>query len=210
MSACALPLASRWRASCGWCGVRAAGRPNFTPLAFARFLPSPVRARISSRSNSAKPPSTVSISLPCGVVVSAQVSLRLRKPAPRSLIVANTLSRSRVERASRSSLVTTSTSPTTSKMGGFREARRNKVDLFDRATIFSSLAGKFLYWWVYISSWRPAYRDSTAVQRCDQAPDQHAVEGGCPPPGPDRHFSLESRWSFLRLSLMPCPLLRSA
>src|SRR6516162_431690 len=44
-SACALPLASRWSASCRWSGVSAAGRPNFTPLAFARFLPSPVRAR---------------------------------------------------------------------------------------------------------------------------------------------------------------------
>jgi hypothetical protein len=35
------------------------GRPNRTPLAFARSRPSPVRARISSRSNSARPPSTV-------------------------------------------------------------------------------------------------------------------------------------------------------
>jgi hypothetical protein len=41
----------------------------------ARLRPSPVLARISSRSNSAKPPRTVSISLPCGVVVSAQASL---------------------------------------------------------------------------------------------------------------------------------------
>src|SRR5262249_45573683 len=52
-----------------------------TPRSLARFLP-PVRARISSRSNSARPPSTVSISRPCAVVVSAQVSFRLRKPAP--------------------------------------------------------------------------------------------------------------------------------
>jgi hypothetical protein len=45
------------------------------PLAFARCLPSPVRVRINSRSNSANPPNTVSINRPCGVVVSAQVSL---------------------------------------------------------------------------------------------------------------------------------------
>jgi hypothetical protein len=31
------------------------GRPNRTPRAFARLLPSPVRARIGSRSNSVKP-----------------------------------------------------------------------------------------------------------------------------------------------------------
>jgi len=36
---------------------------------------------ISSRSNSAKPPRTVSISLPCGVVVSAQASFIDLKPA---------------------------------------------------------------------------------------------------------------------------------
>src|SRR5262245_37052508 len=64
------------RASCRCCAVRAAGRPKRTPLALARLRPSPVRARISSRSNSARPPRTVSISLPCGVVVSAQASLR--------------------------------------------------------------------------------------------------------------------------------------
>jgi hypothetical protein len=80
-SACASPLASLWIASCRWCGVSAVGRPNFTPRSLARFLPSPVRARISSLSNSASPPSTVSISRPCAVVVSAQVSFRLRKPA---------------------------------------------------------------------------------------------------------------------------------
>ena len=48
------------------------GRPNLIPRAFAHCLPSVVRARISSRSNSARPPSTVSINRPCGVVVSAQ------------------------------------------------------------------------------------------------------------------------------------------
>src|SRR5262249_22206260 len=47
-SAWASPLARRWIASCRWCGVSAVGRPNFTPRSLARFLPSPVRARISS------------------------------------------------------------------------------------------------------------------------------------------------------------------
>jgi hypothetical protein len=36
--------------------------------------PSPVRMRISSRSNSARPPNTVSIKRPCAVVVSAHAS----------------------------------------------------------------------------------------------------------------------------------------
>lgn len=43
-----------------------------TPRALARSRPSPVRLRINSRSNSAGPPRTVSINLPCGVVVSAK------------------------------------------------------------------------------------------------------------------------------------------
>jgi hypothetical protein len=62
--------------------LSAGGRPKRTPLAFARVLPSLVRARISSRSNSASPPNTVSISRPCAVVVSAHASLSDLKPAP--------------------------------------------------------------------------------------------------------------------------------
>jgi hypothetical protein len=54
------------------------GRPIFTPRALARSRPSLVRARMRSRSNSARPPSTVSISRPCNVVVSAHVeSIRM-------------------------------------------------------------------------------------------------------------------------------------
>ena len=57
-------------------------RPNLTPRALARSRPSLVRTLIRSRSNSASPPSTVSISRPCDVVVSAHVSLSDRNPAP--------------------------------------------------------------------------------------------------------------------------------
>jgi hypothetical protein len=67
--------------------------------------------RLSSRSNSASPPSTVSIRRPCAVVVSAHVSLRDLKPAPLSAIVPSRLRRSRVDLANRSSRVTTNTSP---------------------------------------------------------------------------------------------------
>ncbi len=65
-----------------------------------------MRARINSRSNSARPPSTVSIRRPWGVVVSAHVSPSERKPACLPVIAARVLRRSRVERASRSSRVT--------------------------------------------------------------------------------------------------------
>ena len=64
-------------------------RPIFTPRALARSRPSPVRARINSRSNSASPPSTVSIRRPCAVVVSAHVSCSERKLAPWPVIVAS-------------------------------------------------------------------------------------------------------------------------
>ena len=82
-----------------------------TPLALARSRPSPVRVRISSRSNSANPARTVSISRPCGEVVSAHESRRERKPAPLSPMAASVLRRSLVDRARRSRRVTSSTSP---------------------------------------------------------------------------------------------------
>jgi hypothetical protein len=56
-------------------------RPIRTPAFFALSRPSLVRALISSRSNSANPPRTVSISRPAGVVVSAQGSVSdLKRP----------------------------------------------------------------------------------------------------------------------------------
>jgi hypothetical protein len=71
----------------------------------------PVRARIKSRSNSANPPSTVSINRPCDVLVSAHVSPSDLKPAFLAVIAASVFKRSRVDRASQSSRVTVSTSP---------------------------------------------------------------------------------------------------
>ena len=41
-----------------WCGIIFGGRPIFTARAIARLRPSPVLVRISSRSNSARPPRT--------------------------------------------------------------------------------------------------------------------------------------------------------
>jgi len=70
-----------------------------------------VRARIRSRSNSASPPSTVSINRPCDVVVSAHVSPRDLKPAFLPVIAASVFNRSRVDRGNRSNHVTTTTSP---------------------------------------------------------------------------------------------------
>src|SRR6516164_1487321 len=86
-------------------------QPKRTPRALARALPSLVRARISSRSNSAKPARIVTIRRPCALVVSAQASCSDLKPAPRLAMSSRILSKSRVERAKRSSRVTISTSP---------------------------------------------------------------------------------------------------
>lgn len=61
-----------------------------------------MRLRINSRSNSAKPPRTVSINLPCAVVVSAQVSRSDMDPAPLSATTPISFRRSLVDRASRS------------------------------------------------------------------------------------------------------------
>jgi hypothetical protein len=66
-------------ASSFWCGVSFGLRPRLLPAALARARPSPVRVRINSRSNSARPPRTVSIKRPCAEVVSAHASPSERK-----------------------------------------------------------------------------------------------------------------------------------
>jgi predicted nucleotide-binding protein len=71
------------------------------------YGPPPVLARISSRSNSAKPPRTVSISLPCGVVVSAQASLSDLKPTPRFAIARRATGGKRVSQALLGGIVAT-------------------------------------------------------------------------------------------------------
>src|SRR3984893_10653041 len=96
-----LPVSRRLIASRFWCGVSFGGRPILCPRATARARPSPVRARIKSLSNSARPPSTVSIKRPCDVVVSAHVSPRDLKPAFLAVIAASVFNRSRVDRARR-------------------------------------------------------------------------------------------------------------
>src|SRR5262249_54935737 len=82
-------------------------RPIFTPARLARSLPSLVLILISSRSNSARPPNTVSISLPAGVVVSAQGSARDLNKQSLSVICFTVVRRSMVDRANRSNRVTT-------------------------------------------------------------------------------------------------------
>jgi hypothetical protein len=78
--------------------------------------PSFVLLKIRWRSNSANPPRIVTMSFPWAVVVSAQTSPSDLKLAPFSLIACRVLSRSRVLRASRSSLVRrTSPSPSEAK-----------------------------------------------------------------------------------------------
>ena len=96
------------------------------PASRARLIPTWVLALISSRSNSAKPPRTVSMSLPCAVVVLAQASARLLKLAPALATASSTLSKSLVLRASLSSLVTSSTSPSESAASALRSIGRSE------------------------------------------------------------------------------------
>jgi tetratricopeptide (TPR) repeat protein len=55
-------------------------RPKVTPFSRARWMPAWVRSMIKVRSNSAKPPNNVSKSLPCGVLVSHQLSASSTTP----------------------------------------------------------------------------------------------------------------------------------
>jgi hypothetical protein len=64
-------------------GRQLAGPAEFDAALLRTLATSPVRARINSRSNSARAPRTVNINRPCGLVLSAQVSFKDLKPAPR-------------------------------------------------------------------------------------------------------------------------------
>jgi hypothetical protein len=62
------PWSRRFIASRFWWSVSFGFLPIFMPRALARSRPSPVRAAINSRSNSASPTRTVNIRRPCAVV----------------------------------------------------------------------------------------------------------------------------------------------
>src|SRR5262249_60319244 len=62
-------------------GIERRRPPERHPALGGPQMPACVLLMISDRSNSAKPPCTVSMSLPCGVVVSHQASASERKPA---------------------------------------------------------------------------------------------------------------------------------
>ena len=69
------------------------------PRAVARLWPSAVRVRIRSRSTSARPPNTASMSRPVLVPVSAQGSAKDLNRAPASAICLTMANKSKVERA---------------------------------------------------------------------------------------------------------------
>jgi hypothetical protein len=73
MSVSASPASRRRVASATWNALNFGFRPKRTPLAIARVRPSPARASISDRSNSARPPSMVIINRPCADVVFAKL-----------------------------------------------------------------------------------------------------------------------------------------
>ena len=110
------------------------GRPSRLPARLARSRPSAVRSAIRDRSNSASPPRTVRMSLPVGVVVSAHESVSAFSFAPLVSMVWTISRRSRVDRASRSSRVMTSTSPSVRVSRAFFSSGRS-----DRAPLIVSL-----------------------------------------------------------------------
>ena len=95
------------------------------PDCCARCLPSDVRNWIKSRSNSAMPPRTVSISLPTGLEVFAQGSASDRKAACFALVALMMLSRSLVDLANRSNRVTIRVSPDSNAFKARRSSRRS-------------------------------------------------------------------------------------
>ena len=99
-------------------------RPLYLPSAFAISIPSRCLSKMFSRSNSASAPKTVSINLPCGVVVSI-LSLRLTNSTPFSVSSEMIESKSRVFLAIREILSTITISPTRTKAIISLNARRS-------------------------------------------------------------------------------------
>nr|AUH15964.1 hypothetical protein PCOV5_00028 [Escherichia coli]AUH16367.1 hypothetical protein PCOV7_00120 [Escherichia coli]AUH16919.1 hypothetical protein PCOV13_00032 [Escherichia coli]AUH17347.1 hypothetical protein PCOV16_00072 [Escherichia coli]AUH17424.1 hypothetical protein PCOV17_00027 [Escherichia coli] len=104
------PLAMCSRARCNLSAVTTGFRPPFLPRAAAAVNPALVRSRIKSRSNWPSAPNTWKMSRPPGVVVS-MASVRERKPTPRASSAPIVSIRCGIERPSRSSRQTASTSP---------------------------------------------------------------------------------------------------
>ena len=93
------------------CALSAGGRPNCLPAAFARTIPDWVRSISRSRSNSATAAITCMVILPAGLVRSTPPRARQCTRTP-ELASCSTVDRTSIAlRPSRSSLVTTSTSP---------------------------------------------------------------------------------------------------
>lgn len=90
---------------------------------------------------SASPPNAVSMSRPCGIVVSAHVSARERKPACLPVITVSVFKRSRVVRASRSRRVTMNTSPASSWSSKRRSCGRSVLS--PRAISQNTFSGPF-------------------------------------------------------------------
>ena len=132
--------ASRSTSAALRCAVGA--RPLYLPSAAALAMPSRWRSNIKSRSNAAMAPSMVSISLPVGL----RVSIRwppiesTTRAMPRFSISSTMSNRLRVERASRSGLVTISTSPSRTNSSAAVSLARSATEDTCSAKIFSQPA----------------------------------------------------------------------
>lgn len=101
-------------------------RPRYFPAAFALAIPSACRTNISSRSNCAIAPNIVTRRRPDGERVSTSPPPKSRtlRPTPFCSSPETMQRRSAVDRASRSSRVTTSVSPSRTKSSAASIARR--------------------------------------------------------------------------------------
>lgn len=101
--------------------VRASLRPSFLPSAFARASPACVRSMSRSRSNWETAASTVMCSFPDALIRSTPLSARQWTCPPISAGRSTVASTSVVLRPSRSSLVTTSLSPSSNRSSSFEK-----------------------------------------------------------------------------------------
>jgi hypothetical protein len=80
------PASHRLWASAFWNAVSTGGLPNLTPAAIARRLPSPVRSRISSRSNSAMAASMVTSKRPLARATNSAPGAENGRPIAKSTL----------------------------------------------------------------------------------------------------------------------------
>ncbi|AIS90857.1 hypothetical protein BBU_5654 [Burkholderia pseudomallei NAU35A-3] len=118
------PSTSLARPSASCLSLSARGRPSTFPASRARARPAAVRSSSRSRSNSATADSTDMVIFPAALVRSAPPSARQCTRTP-IVVSSSTVARTSIAlRPSRSSFVTTSTSPVSNRSSSFEKPAR--------------------------------------------------------------------------------------